>query len=126
MTSPRWGFRLLLSVLFVRSFVCFVFNTAQLIYSCACIVDHFAMRSDSTLRKSILLNVSLKSPQYLSLRDRHFCLAPVKQLGEVSWSVVCAACCHMALVFAVTHLYDIFVIVIASVHSFSDFVNIWY
>ena len=25
-----------------------------------------------------------------------FCTALVKQLGEVSWSVVCAACCHMA------------------------------
>ena len=25
-------------------------------------------------------------------------MAPVKQLGEVSWSVVCAACCHMAFV----------------------------
>ena len=22
-------------------------------------------------------------------------MAPVKQLGEVSWSVVCAACCHI-------------------------------
>ena len=53
-------------------------------------------------------------------------MTPVEQPGGVSWSVVCAACCHMALVFAVTHLYDIFVIVIASVHSFSDFVNIWY
>ena len=32
-------------------------------------------------------------------------MTPVQQLGEVSWSVVCAACCHMALVFAVMHLY---------------------
>ena len=33
-------------------------------------------------------------------------MAPVSQLGEVSWSVVCAACCHMTLVFAVMHLYN--------------------
>ena len=32
-----------------------------------------------------------------------FCMAPVQQPGEVSWSVVCAACCPMALVFAVMH-----------------------
>ena len=37
-------------------------------------------------------------------------MAPVQQLGEVSWSVVCAACCHMALVFAVMHLYNVFFI----------------
>ena len=42
-------------------------------------------------------------------------MAPVQQLGEVSWSVVCAACCHMALVFAVMHLYK--KKFIASVHS---------
>ena len=34
-------------------------------------------------------------------------MAPVQQLGEDSWSVVCAACCHMTLVFAVMHLYNI-------------------
>ena len=32
-------------------------------------------------------------------------MAPVLQLGEVNWLVVCAACCHMALVFAVMDLY---------------------
>ena len=31
-------------------------------------------------------------------------MAPVQRLGEVSWSVVCAARCHMALVFAVCFL----------------------
>ena len=41
-------------------------------------------------------------------------MASVLQL-EVSWSVVCAACCHMTLVFPVTHLYNFFLI--ASVHS---------
>ena len=39
-------------------------------------------------------------------------MAPGQQLGEVSWSVVCAACCHMALVFAVMHLYNFFYIII--------------
>ena len=29
----------------------------------------------------------------------------VEQLGDDSWSVVCAACCHMALIFAIMHLY---------------------
>ena len=46
-------------------------------------------------------------------------MAPVQQLGEDSWSVVCAACCHMTLVFAVMHLYNILdFFFIASVHSF--------
>ena len=35
-------------------------------------------------------------------------MAPVLQLGEVSWSVVFAACCLMTLVFAIMHLYNIF------------------
>ena len=30
-------------------------------------------------------------------------MALVEQLGDDSWSVVCAACCHMALVFAIMH-----------------------
>ena len=34
-------------------------------------------------------------------------MAPVLHLGEVSWSLVGEACCHMALVFAVIHLYTI-------------------
>ena len=32
--------------------------------------------------------------------------------------MVCAACCHVALVFAVMHFYGIFVVVGAFVHSF--------
>ena len=56
--------------------------------------------------------------QYFSLRERLFCMTPVWQLGEVSWSVVCAVWCHMALVFAVMHLYNIlYIFFIASVHS---------
>ena len=31
-----------------------------------------------------------------------------EQLGDDSWQVVCAACCRMALVFAIMHLYDFF------------------
>ena len=45
-------------------------------------------------------------------------MAPVLQLGEVIWLVVCVACCHMALVFVVMHLYNILDFLIASVHSF--------
>ena len=45
-------------------------------------------------------------------------MPPVWQLGEVGWSVVSAACCHMALVFAVMHFYNIIFFFIASVHSF--------
>ena len=37
---------------------------------------------------------------------------------EVSWSVVCAACCHVTLVFAVMHLYNVFYFFNASVHFF--------
>ena len=32
--------------------------------------------------------------------------------------MVCAACCHMTLVFAVMHLYNILELFIAAVHSF--------
>ena len=32
-------------------------------------------------------------------------MALVEQLGDDSWSVVCAACCRVALVFAIMHLY---------------------
>ena len=66
----------------------------------------------------VLLNFFQKILQYFSLKDRLFCMAPLWQLGEISWLVVCAACCHMTLVFAVMHLYNIFWFFIASVHSF--------
>ena len=35
-------------------------------------------------------------------------MALVKQLRDDNWSVVCAACCHMALVFAIMQLYIFF------------------
>ena len=34
-----------------------------------------------------------------------FWMAPIYQLGEVSWSVVCAACCLKALGFAVMQIF---------------------
>ena len=37
------------------------------------------------------------SSMFFSFRDRLFCMAPVLQLGEVSWLVVCAACQHAAI-----------------------------
>ena len=55
-----------------------------------------------------LLSFFQKILQYFSLIDRLFCMAPVQRLREDSWSVVCAACCHMTLVFAIMHLYNIF------------------
>ena len=33
-------------------------------------------------------------------------MALVEQLGDDGWQVVCAACCRMALVFAIMHLYN--------------------
>ena len=49
-------------------------------------------------------------------------MALVEQLGDDSCSVVCAACCHMALVFAIMHLYNFyFYFYIASIHSFFVF-----
>ena len=71
----------------------------------------------------ILLNFFQKILYYFSLRDRIFCVAPVWQLGEVSWSVACAACCHMAPVFAVMHLYTI--LLLLSI-PFLYFFLIWY
>ena len=64
-----------------------------------------------------ILNFFQKILQYFSLRDRLFCMAPVWRLGEDSWSVVCAACCHITLVFAIMHLYNIFYIF----HCFGHF-----
>ena len=52
---------------------------------------------------------------------RLFCMALVEQLGDDSWSVVCAACCHMELVFAIMHLYNILKFYIVSVNSFFIF-----
>ena len=37
-------------------------------------------------------------------------MALVEQLGDDSWSVVCAACCHMTLVFAIMHLFKIYIL----------------
>ena len=50
-------------------------------------------------------------------------MASVLQLEEVSWLVVCAACCHMTLGFVVMHLlfFFFFLMFIASVHSFFFF-----
>ena len=48
-------------------------------------------------------------------------MALVEQLGDDSWSVVCAACYRMALVFAIMYLYNFFKFYIASVHSFFIF-----
>jgi len=36
--------------------------------------------------------------------DRLFCMALVKQLRDDSW-VIRAACCHVALVFVIMHIY---------------------
>ena len=39
------------------------------------------------------------------LEVRPLDMTPVEQLGDDSWQVVFAALCHMALVFAIKHLY---------------------
>ena len=45
-------------------------------------------------------------------------MTPVLQLGEVGWSMVRAAWCRVALVFAVMHLYNTLFVCIASVYFF--------
>ena len=51
-------------------------------------------------------------------------MALVELLGDDSWSVECVACCHMALVFAIMHLYKKNIYIV-SVHSFFiDFFNL--
>ena len=49
-------------------------------------------------------------------------MALVWQL-EVSWSVVCAACCHMALIFVGVHKIYIYIIVHTTEVLWSMFVN---
>ena len=51
-------------------------------------------------------------------------MALVEQLRDDSWSEVCEAYCHMALVFAILQLYNISEVDIVSVHSF--FSLTWY
>ena len=69
---------------------------------------------------SLLLNFFQKILQYFFVKKYAFlydsCLA-----ARRSWSVVCAACCHMALVFAVMHLYKNIYFFIVSVRSFIHF-----
>ena len=52
-------------------------------------------------------------------------MALVEQLGDDSWQVVCAACCHMALVFAIMHLCNIYFILRLSI-PFLYFSLTWY
>ena len=59
--------------------------------------------------------------------QKGFCF--VEQLGDDSWLVVCAACCHMALAFAIMHLYNLLFIYIffklfLSTHFFTFFFNL--
>ena len=64
--------------------------------------------------------------QYFSLRYWLFGVAIVWWLGDDSWSVVCAACCHVAQVFTTMRLYNIF----SWFHCFCSFflimVLMWY
>ena len=53
-------------------------------------------------------------------------MALVEQLGDDHWWVVCAACCHMALVFAVMHLYNIFNVILCRSVPFLYFSLTWY
>ena len=50
---------------------------------------------------------SRKLTNVFPLRVKPFCMALVEQLGDNSWWVVCAACCHMVLVFTIMHLYNV-------------------
>ena len=48
-------------------------------------------------------------------------MAFAEQLGDSSWWMVCAACCHMALVFTMMHLCKKKSFFIVSVHSYVIF-----
>ena len=50
-------------------------------------------------------------------------MAPVQQLGEVSWSVVCSACCHVTLIFCVMHLYNIYIYLFSFIAMSSPVLN---
>ena len=45
--------------------------------------------------------------RYFSSKGWRFGMALVQQLGDDGWSVISAACCHMALVYAIVRLYNI-------------------
>ena len=71
----------------------------------------FSLCSPS-LKSALLFHSTIISHMKVSffVKRYTFCMAPVQQLGEASWSVVCAA-----MVFAVLRLCNIF---ISSVNSF--------
>ena len=62
-----------------------------------------------------------ENSQIFFVKGQAFLYGSCWQLGDDSWQVVCAACCHMALVFAIMHLYNILNFYIVSVHSFFIF-----
>ena len=54
-------------------------------------------------------------------------MAVVEQLGDDSWWVVCAACCHTALIFAIMYFYIKKSFLIVSVYSFFKYFSLlWY
>ena len=55
-----------------------------------------------------------------------FCMALVEQLGDDSWKVLCAACCHVVLVFSVMHLFNISYCLLFLSIPFLYFSLIWY
>ena len=52
-------------------------------------------------------------------------MAVVEQLGDDSWSVICAAWCHMTLVFAIIRSYDIFDFLFLSIPFYQGFLNFY-
>ena len=89
---------------------CFKFHAVLLVitpYS-HCVTRCFQSFTLFQVLRCFTCHYTMLTCQYFSFRDRLFCMVPVQQLGEVSWSMVCAACCHMTLVFAIMHLYNIF------------------
>ena len=82
-----------------RRYYCSVGNLFFCITLLLLLSGHFYADSSEFFRKTrnILLGV------------RPLDMTPVEQLGNDSWLVVCAALCHLALVFAIKYLYNVFV-----------------
>ena len=69
------------------------------------------VRSPDFFRKSL----TFKKKKRITLFSFLFCMAIIELLGDDSWQMVCATCCHMALVFAIMCLHLFYFLLFLSI-----------
>ena len=99
--SPKGGRGCLMSPSCLESQGCHLIPLSYLLSCYFCLILLLFLSCHFSANGPVSWLFPQKTLKYFSLRIRLFCMALVEQLGDDSWSVVCAACCHMALVFAI-------------------------